>query len=90
MDDGGAREVFAETMIRECVALGVTLALVWAIGPGRVLVPAWIARVKALWRPGDAHAGQVRQFAAEVSRWDHEQASRQDRRAAKGGGCGCW
>ena len=92
MDDGGAqhgREVFREVMIRECVALGITLALLWAIGPGRVLVPAWIARARALMAGRDEHEGQVRQFSAEVSRWDHEQTARANRKPAAGGPCGC-
>jgi hypothetical protein len=92
MDDGGAqhgREVFQEVMIRECMALGITLILLWAIGPGRVLVPAWINQVRAKMAGKDPFEGQARAFASEVSRWDHEQSAKADRGPAAGGGCGC-
>jgi hypothetical protein len=91
-NDGGAqhgREVFQEVMIRECVALGITLILLWAIGPGRVLVPAWITKARAMWGRADPFEGQARAFASEISRWDHEQAAKADRKPAAGGPCGC-
>lgn len=88
MDDETVAAV-KDALVREVIALGVLLGVLWVMGPGRVLVPAWMARARAMWGRADAHEGQVRQFASEVSRWDHEQSAQADRRPAAGGPCGC-
>jgi hypothetical protein len=85
-DDGRA---LREALIREAVSLGVLAAVLWLAGPGRVLIPAWLGRLRELVRPRDPHESQVRQFAREVSEWDHEQAVPKDRPAAPGNDCGC-
>lgn len=87
MDDE-TRAAVKDALVREVVAIGALMAILWVMGPGRVLIPAWAARARVLMGRTDPHEGTVRQFASEVSRWDHEQASQQDRKPAAGG-CGC-
>ena len=75
MDDG-TRSALKDALVREAVALAAVAAMVWLIGPGRVLLPAWLNRARtAVLGPRDPHEAQVREFAREVSRWDHEQAA---------------
>lgn len=88
MDDD-TRAAVKDALVREAIALAALLAVLWAFGPGRTLVPAWINRARSMMGSKDPHEGQVRQFANEVSRWDHEQASRANRKPAAGGPCGC-
>ncbi len=88
MDDE-TRSAVKDALVREAIALGALALMLWIIGPGRVLVPAWIARARSAMAGRDPHEGQVRAFANEVSRWDHEQASRADRGPASSGPCGC-
>jgi len=86
----GEESALKDAVIREAVALASIGLLLWLMGPGRVLIPAWLARAKrSLWGEGDPHEAQVRQFSREVSEYEHEQASRQDRGPAAGGPCGC-
>ena len=87
--DEETRAAVKDALVREAIALGALLGVLGIMGPGRVLVPAWIARARARFAGSDVHEGQVRAFAREVSRWDHEQASEQDRPSAAGGPCGC-
>ena len=87
--DEGTRAALKDALARELVALGALAVILFAMGPGRTLVPAWIARARSLMGGTDPHEGQVRQFSAEVSRWDHEQTARANRKPATGGGCGC-
>jgi hypothetical protein len=84
--DEETRQALKDALVREAVALGALFVIVIALGPGRVLVPAWISRARAWLRPADPHEAQVREFAREVSAYEH--AARQDRRPADGG-CGC-
>lgn len=88
MDDE-TRAAVKDALVREVVAIGALMAILWVMGPGRVLIPAWAARARTLLGRTDPHEAQVRQFASQVSRWDHEQASQQDRKAAPGGCGGC-
>jgi hypothetical protein len=83
------RTALREALIREAVSLGVLAAVLWLAGPGRVIIPAWLGRLRELVRPRDPHESQVRQFAREVSEWDHEQAAPKDHPPAASGGCGC-
>ena len=88
MDDETTAAI-KDALVREVIALGALLGMLWILGPGRVLVPAWIARAKsAMAGRDDPHESKVRQFASEVSRWDHEQSAKADRKPAAGG-CGC-
>lgn len=88
MDDD-TRAAVKDALVREVIGLGALFAILWVLGPGRTLVPALVARAKSAMGVGaDPFEGQARQFASEVSRWDHEQASTADRKAAPGG-CGC-
>ena len=87
--DADVRDSLRDAVVREAVALAVLGVLLWAVGPGRVLVPAWLAKARALLGRRDPHEAQVRQFGREVSEWDHEQAAHPDRPPAAGGGCGC-
>jgi hypothetical protein len=85
MDDE-TRQALKDALVREAVALGALALIMFAIGPGRVLVPAWLHRARQWFRPADPHEAQVREFAREVSAYEH--AARADRRPADGG-CGC-
>ena len=85
----GVDETVKDALIREAIALGALALILFALGPGRTLVPALITRAKTMWRGTDPFEGQARQFAAEVSRWDHEQATGPDRGPAGRGPCGC-
>lgn len=87
--DEETRAAVKDALVREAIGLGALFAILWIMGPGRTLVPAWIARAKVALGKTDPFEGEIRQFSAQVSRWDHEQASSQDRKAAPGGGCGC-
>jgi len=88
--DEETRAAVKDALVREVIALGALMVVLWAFGPGRTLVPAWIARARSVMAGGrDPYEGQARQFASEVSRWDHEQAAKQDRKPAAGGPCGC-
>ena len=88
MDEDG-RAALRDALIRESVALGALALLMFALGPGRVLVPAWIAAARRRLFPVDPYAAEVAEFAREVSEHEHETA-RQDRRSAGGGNpCGC-
>lgn len=87
--DEETRAAVKDALVREVIGLGALFAILWILGPGRTLVPAWIARARAKMAGSDAHEGQVRAFAREVSRWDHEQASAADSKPASGGPCGC-
>jgi hypothetical protein len=72
------RDVVTEALIREAIGLGVIIGILWVMGPGKVWLEAIAHRARS-WRQADPFEGPVRQFAAEISRWDHEQASRPDR-----------
>lgn len=82
-------ETVKDALIREAIALGALALILFAIGPGRTLVPALITRAKMMWAGTDPFEGQVRQFTSEVSRWEHEQAAGPDRGPAGRGPCGC-
>jgi hypothetical protein len=84
------RQVLRETLIREAAGLAVMAVVLWYFGPGKLIMSGWRHRAKtwAASRGGPIDV-QVAQFRAEVSRWDHEQAAQQDRRAGGAGPCGC-
>ena len=54
----------------------------------RMWLSGLVHRVRT-WYRADPHEGQVRAFAREVSRWDHEQATGPRGNPAPGGDCGC-
>jgi hypothetical protein len=73
--DADTQAAVKDAVIREAIGLSALVLIVFALGPGRVLVPAWIARARQLMSPRDPFEAQVRAFARDISRWDHEQAS---------------
>jgi hypothetical protein len=82
--------VLKETVIRECAGLAVMMLVLWYIGPGKDLIAGVRHQVKMrMGAHGSRIDAEVSRFANQVSRWDHEQATSQDRRPAKDGGCGC-
>lgn len=87
--DEETRAAVKDALVREVIALAALALILFAMGPGRTLVPAWINRAKNMMGVRDPHEAAARQFASEVSRWDHEQAAKQDRKPAAGGPCGC-
>jgi len=87
--DAEAQGALKDALIREAVALGALALIMFALGPGRVLVPAWIGKVRAAFGRQDPFEVQVRQFSSDVSRWEHEQAARSHRPPAGGSPCGC-
>ena len=73
-EDDGA--VLRDAVIREGVALAVMAAVLWYFGPGRT----WLAGIRhragqMMSARGSRIDAEVARFAAEVSRWDHEQAT---------------
>lgn len=72
MDDD-TRAAVKDALVREAIAVGVLVAVLWVMGPGRILIPAWLARGRALLAGSDPHEGAIRQFAREVSEWEHSQ-----------------
>jgi hypothetical protein len=68
--------VMRQTLIREGVGLLAVLAVVWYMGPGRILIAGLRKRAEILLEhrrtPIDI---EVAGFASQVSRWDHEQAA---------------
>jgi hypothetical protein len=84
------RAVVREMIIKESIALLIMGAVLWYMGPGKLLTAGLLHRAKtAMGARGSAIDVQVDQFRAEVSRWDHEQAAQKDRRPGRGGPCGC-
>lgn len=87
MDDE-TRAAVKDALVREVIGLSALALILFALGPGRVYVPALIKNIRLRFHPVDVHGPAVRKFASDISRWDHEQASQQDRKPAPGG-CGC-
>ncbi len=87
--DEETRAAVKDALVREVIALGALALILFAMGPGRTLVPAWMARIRVAMNGTDPHEGQVRQFSSEISRWDHEQAAQPDRGTTGRGPCGC-
>jgi hypothetical protein len=84
------RAVMRETLIKEGVGLLAVLAVVWYMGPGRILIGG-LRRRAEIFREGrrsDIDV-QVSEFGQKVSRWEHEQAAKAARRAGGERGCGC-
>lgn len=74
--NGGDTEYVKRALIAEGVSLLGLLVVLAALGPGRVYGPAAVAWARARMRARDDRIEtQVRQFGAEISRWDHEQAA---------------
>lgn len=81
--------VLRDAIIREGVGLAVLAAVLWYMGPGKLIIGGLVHRAKtSMGAQNRAIDVQVGQFRAEVSRWDHEQAARKANPPAAGG-CGC-
>jgi hypothetical protein len=78
-----------QALIKEGVGLLAVLAVVWYMGPGRILIGGLRRQAEIITERRDPHEGAVGAFRNSVSRWDHEQAAQQDRRAGRARGCGC-
>jgi hypothetical protein len=82
--------VARRALITEGIALAAMAAVLWYMGPGKLIAAGLLHRARtAMGARATLIDVQVDQFRAEVSRWDHEQAAKQDRRAGRGGPCGC-
>lgn len=80
------RAILRETLIRETAGLLVMAAVLWYLGPGKLWLSGMRHRTVTWWQArGGPVDVEVAQFRSEVSRWEHEQAAKADRRA---GGCG--
>lgn len=80
--------VLRQTLIKESIGLLAVLAVVWYMGPGRMLIGGLRRRVE-IWQEGRVpDEGVIRQFSREVSNWDHEQAAQKDHRAKPQRDCG--
>ena len=91
MDEPEAQPgILTDALVREAVSLIGTVVIIWALsGAGRDAVRMIRARIRARIRAkSDRTETVIREFAAEISRWDHEQAAQPDRRPG-GGPCGC-
>jgi hypothetical protein len=85
----GDRAVMRAALIKEGAGLAAVILIVWYMGPGRILIGG-LRRRAEIWREGRApDESVIRQFRAEVSNWDHEQAAKKDRRAGGQRPCGC-
>lgn len=83
------REFIKRVMISEGVSMLVMLGMLWYLGPGRVLIAGVVHQARTRYkRRRNRIDSEVARFAAEVSRWDHEQAAQTDHTAGNGG-CGC-
>jgi hypothetical protein len=78
-----ARAAAADALVREGIALAVMAVVIWVMGPGRVVLPAWAARARQAFKPRDRHGAAVADFNRRVSEWGHEQTAKQDRRPAR-------
>ena len=82
--------VLRDAVIREAVGLAVLAAVLWYLGPGRLIVGGLVHRAKTtMGARSTAIDTQVAQFRSEVSRWDHEQAAQASRKPGGDGPCGC-
>lgn len=90
MEEMQAGDIVKRALIAEGASLlAVTLILV-ALGPGRLYGAAlWNAAKMRFSARGSRIDAEVRTFAGEVSRWDHEQAAGKNSRAGRERGCGC-
>lgn len=83
-------QVLKRALITEGIGLAVMAAVLWYLGPGKLWLSGIAHRARTMRGGHASHIDtQVRQFAGEVSRWDHEQAAQQDRKPGRGGPCGC-
>lgn len=90
MPDEQQPSVLRDAVIREAVGLTVLAAVLWYMGPGRLIINGLVHKAKTSMGARATHIDtQVAQFRGEVSRWDHEQASQKARRAGGDGPCGC-
>ncbi len=87
--DDETRAVLRDTVIREAAGIAALLLLVWMFGPGRMQMQRAAHRARTVFSRTDPYETDIMQFRAEVSRWDHEQAAQQNRRAGGSGPCGC-
>jgi hypothetical protein len=81
--------VLRQTLIKESIGLLAVLAVVWYMGPGRMLIGGLRRRVEIWQEARNPDENVIRQFRTEVSNWDHEQAAKKDHRAKPERGCGC-
>jgi hypothetical protein len=80
MDDAQRKEVELAVVVGLIGVVGL-LAQLWISKPGTRMWFGAAANRVMTWRAADPYEGAVRQFRAEVSRWDHEQAAQKDHRA---------
>jgi hypothetical protein len=82
--------ILRQTLIKESIGLLAVLAVVWYMGPGRILIGGIRRRAEIYMegRRSDIDI-EVAQFGNQVSRWDHEQAAKADRRPGGERPCGC-
>jgi hypothetical protein len=85
------RALVRELVIREAFALGIMAAVLWYMGPGKIIIGGWLHRAHVLMHVNEGRIDhEVARFRAEVSRWDHEQqAAQPDNRPGGSGPCGC-
>lgn len=82
--------VLKRALITEGIGLTVMGIMLWYLGPGRLWLSGLAHRARTMRGNRASHIDtQVRQFAGEVSRWDHEQAARAHQKPGGGGPCGC-
>ena len=81
--------VLRQTLIKESIGLLAVLAVVWYMGPGRMLIGGLRRRVEIWQEARNPDENVIRQFRTEVSNWDHEQAAPKNHQPGRGGPCGC-
>lgn len=82
--------VVRRALVTEVIGLAGMCLVLWYLGPGKLWLSGLAHRARSLRGSRDTVIDtQVRQFAGEVSRWDHEQAARANQKPGRGGPCGC-
>jgi hypothetical protein len=72
--------VLRRALISEGIALAAMAIALWYMGPGKIWVDGVRHRCRMMMSTRNTAIDvQVQQFAAEVSRWEHEQAAQPDR-----------
>jgi hypothetical protein len=88
-EQGQGLGLIGEIIAKEAIGMGVFLALMWYMGPGRAQLRAAWVKVRSYRARDSARADrETAGLARDISRWEHEHAKEPHTPAAPGG-CGC-
>lgn len=78
--------VLRRALITEGIGLAAMAVVLWYLGPGKLWLSGLAHRARGIRGTRASHIDtEVRQFAGEVSRWDHEQAAQPHQKPGGGG-----